>query len=392
VKALLPIAWLVFTLIALEFGAGAWIRRNGDALDRTRRVVEIDAHFGWRQKPNLDTSFYGAPLRTNELGWRTDSLERIPPGGTLLLGPSSAFGWGVKEEDTYAAKVQAVNAGEIGYSTQQGRLLLASPEVGNLHPKTILIAYGVNDVDRHRFYFQSGEPDSVELAKEHDGGGVAMFRALSKSSLLAVLYKIANGVRGSVSGPPVFLAPAVRVPAADFIANLHALAQAAKRLGARVIFISTPGNFPEYHAPPLWQQPILEGMYSEAQDKFLHGDLAGARTEFEELAKSDQRGNEAEYYLAEISRREGKKKEAAGHEKRALETEPVRVHRDVLAYNALMRKAAAEEQAGFVDTYSFFTEADKTPLFVDPIHPSMLGHARIADGLKIILQSPGLKH
>ncbi|PJA14353.1 MAG: hypothetical protein COX66_12625, partial [Elusimicrobia bacterium CG_4_10_14_0_2_um_filter_63_34] len=172
----------VFAFVVLlglfEAGARLWLSRRGNPFDRAMAVLQADAALGWRQKFHFNGRFLGIPLRTNEAGFRTHPASRMEQARRriLIMGPSSTFGWGVPQEETYSdvlegllggagAEIPAAvfNAGQIGFSTWQGLRLFRS-ELSRLKPDVIVIAYGVNDVDLHRFFFNSSAPDKVELA------------------------------------------------------------------------------------------------------------------------------------------------------------------------------------------------------------------------------------
>jgi hypothetical protein len=74
---------------------------------------------------------------TDSNGFRTDDETSDDASGTpqvvevLVLGPSSAFGWGVEYHETYAVVV----------ARTAGQGLLNASQVG----------YGINDIDRFRF-------------------------------------------------------------------------------------------------------------------------------------------------------------------------------------------------------------------------------------------------
>ena len=130
----LAAATLALCLASLgEWAVRSWIRARGDGLARAHLVLEPDAELGWRQRPNLDTSFEGQELHTNSIGLRGRE-NYTPHPKVLVLGPSSTFGWGVTELESYPGQLQAalaraggasvvINAGEIGFSLVQGRRL-----------------------------------------------------------------------------------------------------------------------------------------------------------------------------------------------------------------------------------------------------------------------------
>jgi lysophospholipase L1-like esterase len=378
-KKILPVFGLLAVLGTLEVASGWWLQNHGNTFDRAREIVWADPDFGWRQRPNLHREFEGAPFATNSFGLRAPEAAQISPSKirVLVLGPASALGWGVPAEQTYAAEISrllggeavSLNAGEIGFTTFQGLKLLRSPEVAAFHPTHVVVAYGVNDLDRHRIYFDSPEPDSKALVKPRSQKAIDSYRLYARSSLLTLLIRMVNG---AAEGEPT-----VRVPANEFAENLSAFAAEARRMGAKVAFLGTPVNLPVYtpQLPEIEQK--LAARFSLAVELYRKGETTPARLLFEELAKLRPQWNEPYYYLAAIARANGQTI-ARAYEDRALLSEPYRVHRDVLVYNAILKTAAQKSGATFVDLYAELANEEKAPLFVDALHPSALGHARIA--------------
>jgi lysophospholipase L1-like esterase len=66
--------------------------------------------------PNLDVKFQKVSVRTNSFGLRGPEVAREKPPGTYrvaLLGDSFAFGWGVKQEETFAHRLQELLQAEL---------------------------------------------------------------------------------------------------------------------------------------------------------------------------------------------------------------------------------------------------------------------------------------
>lgn len=101
--------------------------------------VERDDELGWRYKPDSRahhaSAEFDVDLRINASGFRGADwpaparVEGAPR--VLVLGDSFAFGWGVRDEEVFSARLQAVhprwqvlNAAVSGYATDQELLLL----------------------------------------------------------------------------------------------------------------------------------------------------------------------------------------------------------------------------------------------------------------------------
>jgi hypothetical protein len=101
------------------------------------RPLRADRHFffvhddllGWRHRPGAIAMFKDAIVRINADGLRDDEIAAKRADGewrVLFLGDSQVFGDGVASEDTFVqrleaedGRLQAINAGVIGYGTDQ---------------------------------------------------------------------------------------------------------------------------------------------------------------------------------------------------------------------------------------------------------------------------------
>lgn len=242
------VAWVIIIGIG-EVSAQAFINRYGNALDMTRRVLVMDPYIGWKQKANLATTFAGTPLHTDARGWRVVPHQEPHGRSVLFLGPSSTFGWGVADEHSYPALLStytndfyAINAGEIGYSSAQGLILASSQDVANIDASVVVIAYGINDLDRHRFYYESTDDDAREFAKEHSAFAARMTNVIFSSSLVQGTFKlIGQAIVGSLSYDEK---ESVRVSPDDFRANMTRIVETMQERGSRVVLVTTAAHFP----------------------------------------------------------------------------------------------------------------------------------------------------
>jgi lysophospholipase L1-like esterase len=74
------------------------------------------------------------------------------------LGIENEYTYPTLLKNNYPIKYEVINAGIIGYSSDQG-LRLLKKTILELKPDIITIAYSVNDVDKYRFYNDNGMPD-----------------------------------------------------------------------------------------------------------------------------------------------------------------------------------------------------------------------------------------
>lgn len=117
-------------------------------------VFEEDARVGHRYRPGLDKPMPGerpVHVRTNSRGYRDREYDwaSSQPFRILGLGDSFTFGYGVAEDETYLARIEAalrdrgievVNAGVAGMGTENEERLLAVDGPG-LHPDLVLVGF-----------------------------------------------------------------------------------------------------------------------------------------------------------------------------------------------------------------------------------------------------------
>lgn len=141
-----------------------------------------DAYLGWRHRAGAVVKFKNTLVRINADGLR--ELERSDPPGRagrriLFLGDSQVFGDGVAAEDTFVEKleralpeIEAINAGVIGYGTDQ-QLLYFERNGSSYRPDFTVIglnAYDLSDNISNRIKsgyrkprFQPGPSGELQL-------------------------------------------------------------------------------------------------------------------------------------------------------------------------------------------------------------------------------------
>jgi lysophospholipase L1-like esterase len=117
---------------------------------------------GYQLKPHRRWTFMGVDVRTNGQGFRgAEFAEQKPPGTRRVvgLGDSVMFGWGVREEATYMARLQAalarrqdlgrievLNCAVPGFNAPQEAALLRH-RCAAYAPDLIVVGYTLNDGD-----------------------------------------------------------------------------------------------------------------------------------------------------------------------------------------------------------------------------------------------------
>lgn len=114
---------------------------------------ERDRMLFWKMKPN-------ALIDVNTRGHRGPARNFVKPQNTcriIVLGDSCAFGWNVRNQDTYSyllekklnglmtKKMEVINSGIPGYSSLQGLRYFTS-EGCHYAPDIALVAFGFNDL------------------------------------------------------------------------------------------------------------------------------------------------------------------------------------------------------------------------------------------------------
>jgi len=337
-----------------EGAARFWLTKYGDPLDRARLVLEPDLTYLWRVRPNLEEEFEGAKLTTDSSGFRTSTAKQnvarpVSDADWILIGPSSGFGWGVEESDTYIAKAAAssgktyFNASQIGYGLSQGRRLYEDIRSKiSARPRTIFVALGVNDVDRFRFFGPSGTPDVTVFGSKEIQRQLETEKWLYRWAFPGVFFRRLQEASFRFGCPP--WEPLItRTTKEQFMYDLGLLLRQIEFDGHRVVVIDSPALYP----------------FKIDRDLALKASAA-----FEASAKAS---------------REGNCKTARSYFKSARSAEPHRVALDIQNLN----RALKNESTGKVWSKNWtLIEASALVIvssdFVDPIHFSRSGHEKIA--------------
>lgn len=326
---------LIICALILECVAYFFLTHTHNALYRARRILQTDDISGWRQQSNLSTEFENSPLFTDDNGFRVTAAgaEVAFAPDLLVLGPSSAFGWGVSFADTYSAilarnlKMKLWNTSQIGYSSEQGRQIWESsikPKLKNIQSvsKFALIAYGVNDLDKFRFY------NSIFLAKfeRHSNFITFLSLALSEAQFHYDCSSLAHISQ--------------RVETPRFVSNISLLIEELRKENYMPILINTPYLF----AGDIESATNIEELYRKV-----------------EAAAQKQNCSAALELLSD-----------------AKNLEPARVARDVQLLNSQIETIGKTLQVPVVQANAILAQGASTSNFVDPVHPSPKGHELIA--------------
>ncbi|MCZ7586274.1 MAG: SGNH/GDSL hydrolase family protein [Deltaproteobacteria bacterium] len=199
-----------------------------------------DDNLFWRLAPNNDE------WQVNALGYRGPAVPEKKPAGEfriVALGDSCTFGLGeggVPYEDTYPSvledllknnakglRVRALNFGCPGYTSFQGKRLLAS-EALRFQPDVVTAYFGIND-GFEAVGFTDAEQRPVDL------NAAPLKNILRHSALYTALTRGVVGARREhAPGGEGFLE---RVPIDEYHRNLDEIARLAASAGAPTYFI-----------------------------------------------------------------------------------------------------------------------------------------------------------
>lgn len=120
------------------------------------KVPDADPRRVFAHRPDVRTSLYRVPFRTNHRGFRQDEevADQPTPGvpRVLVLGDSMTMAWGVPVEDGYVARlpallgapVELLNTGVGAYNAVQEAATLQALGPA-LDPDVVLVAWSIND-------------------------------------------------------------------------------------------------------------------------------------------------------------------------------------------------------------------------------------------------------
>jgi lysophospholipase L1-like esterase len=164
----LLVGTLVFGCLAMELALRVVFARSMDfSMEMWKYATQLkrpvaDARLSFVHAPNRSAFLMGAPVSINSHGLRDrEYSEEKPPNvyRVMMLGDSTTFGWGVREEDTAAKflerkfnahlpagydKVEVINAGVGNYDTVQ-EVTYYETRGKAFHPDLVVLVFFIND-------------------------------------------------------------------------------------------------------------------------------------------------------------------------------------------------------------------------------------------------------
>jgi lysophospholipase L1-like esterase len=342
---------IIIVAALLEGICFLFLKISPNPLYRARRILQSNEIWGWQAQPKLNTRFEHAPVYTDSDGFRTERASegaKVEDAEILTLGPSSAFGWGVAAEDTYTAKLaehlhlRYLNASQIGFSTEQG-LLLWNLKLKEKLPKLkyVVVSYGINDLDRFRFFELSFTDDINFFRDRINNRPVPTMKVNSNFITTFDLFK--NEMMLKINCEPLKEIKQ-RLSLNESKEALKRLILSLKEKNVKIIVVNTP--YLRMPANPQFKYEDVESAYKNAES------------------------------AADVSHCD----EALSWIGKAKSIEPWRVEYDVVMLSVLQEQLSKEQGVVFIDAHAAFDRLkDQGEYFVDPVHPSAKGHDLVAN-------------
>ena len=230
-------------------------RDHGNFLAASEKFVREPALF-WKIRPRYKCSYYNVfkhavvTESTNSRGFRGSAEYGQKTGNTfriLALGDSWTYGVWVADDETYPFLLsqcldtrhskdrafEVLNLGCVGYSSFQGKVLLAKC-IDEFQPDLVTVCFGGNDGRRNKFFADKDQPAIGR-------GPLLAQRLLHRSAFYTILRNRIMGLkarrfpRGDASSSPA--AWPLRVSPEDYRNNLEDIISLCARRNARAILL-----------------------------------------------------------------------------------------------------------------------------------------------------------
>ncbi len=164
----LLVVTILFCCLAMEIGLRIAYARSMDfSMEMWKYATKLkqpvaNPHLSFVHAPNRSAFLMGVPVSINSHGLRDREYSETKPPGVyriMMLGDSTTFGWGVKEEDTAAKflerklnanlpagydKVEVLNTGVGNYDTVQ-EVTYYETRGRAFHPDLVILVFFIND-------------------------------------------------------------------------------------------------------------------------------------------------------------------------------------------------------------------------------------------------------
>lgn len=130
----------------------------------------------FKNRENIETKVFGKIVYTDKNGYRVPKknyLYEKDSSGFLILGDSTSFGVGIKEEETFVGRLRIAypsinffNTSVIGYNLSNYNEVLKNKVDDNYKIKHVILFLNINDVDFESKIFQ--DDNTKELSNNND--------------------------------------------------------------------------------------------------------------------------------------------------------------------------------------------------------------------------------
>lgn len=192
-----------------------------------------------RDHKEMGTTF---AVTTDANGLRAPNHPEEKPDGVfrvMTLGCSTTFGWGVDDDESYPArleallqgdghKVEVINGGQPGYTSFQG-LWLWDRTLKLYHPDLVIFGYIVQDARKVAYSDKSQAilQHNADFLKENVLYQLRLFLGLRE---LVDHFRIQQKESGEV----------YRVPPDEYVENIRAFKERIEAVGAKMMFFGFP--------------------------------------------------------------------------------------------------------------------------------------------------------
>ena len=396
---IISIIALFLWILTFELISTWWIEKYGDPLDKTKHILITDRWMGWRQKPNFNGKFLNIALKTNETGLRNKSFSKVSNSSKniLVLGPSSAFGWGVEEYQTYSflleyllrnkypdIEINVINAGQVGFSSWQGVQLYKKEFFKKLKADVLIIAYGVNDVDRFRFFYTSHLADKEEFAVPKKAWETPLQNLFLRFRSINLLSRKISNFFDNYKCPHKII-PQRRVDNDDFSRNIEQLVQLGKLNSLGIILLTSAYDFPAFKEVNSDRERTFYKYFNRGKNKYEKKRYLEAVTYFKKAAEIKVDHDEIYYYLSSCYAYLGDCRESRKMFDKARQLAPVRIANDLDELNNILKKIADKNSVILVETKECLAVSGGKGMFLDPIHFSARGNERVAEKISDLI-------
>jgi hypothetical protein len=176
----------------------------------TARFLDTMIHeepIGYRNRPGLEGTYYGAPVRINSLGMRDREIPAKEAGEfrVLVMGDSVPFGIGVRFEDSIPHQIEQIlngsaepgrsyrtlNMGVPSYNTEQEMIQLRDLGL-SLAPDLAILIFSQNDIEQKKWVFEKRSAWYADLAQRSYG--------------ISLVFVLVRELRAALGRPPELIA------------------------------------------------------------------------------------------------------------------------------------------------------------------------------------------